>query len=324
MKTEPRKNFISKISQFVCFFGILLFICKSNGDVTITNQSGKVSVFVNGNLFTEYIFTNTPRPFLYPVIGPGGLKLTRDWPIVESSFEEHDHPHHKSLWFAHGDVNGVDFWTDGPNKGKIVHDSFILLQSGSSVGIIHAKNNWISPRGEIILIEDRLMKFHGDNKARFIDFEITLRPAASDVVLGDTKEGTMAIRIAESMRLRTKSGLGKGHIVNSSGVKDDLAWGKRADWCDYYGPVGSNIVGIAIFDHPKNPRHPTWWHVRDYGLFAANPFGMHDFEKAPPNAGNLKIKSGESVTFRYRFYFHNGNTDEAEVAKYYEQYTNEN
>jgi len=47
---------------------------------------------------------------------------------------------------------------------------------------------------------------------------------------------------------------------------------KHADWCDYYGSIGGKTVGIAMFDHPSNPRHPTTWHVRDYGLFAANPF----------------------------------------------------
>ena len=104
-------------------------------------------------------------------------------------------------------------------------------------------------------------------------------------------------------------------------MRDGQTWGKRADWCDYYGPVEGKTVGIAIFDHPQNPRHPTWWHVRDYGLFAANPFGQHDFESLPDKtAGNLDVPAGKSVTFRYRFYLHEGDEQQAKVAERYKEY----
>lgn len=128
----------------------------------------------------------------------------------------------------------------------------------------------------------------------------------------------MAIRLAPTMRL--KGSVGQGHIVNSEGVRDGATWGKRAAWCDYYGPVNGDVVGVAIFDHPGNPRHPTWWHVRDYGLFAANPFGIHDFERKPAGTGNLVVPAGESVTFKWRFYFHKGNEVEGKVAERYQEY----
>ena len=85
--------------------------------------------------------------------------------------------------------------------------------------------------------------------------------------------------------------------------------------------MDDKIVGIAMFDHPQNPRHPTWWHVRDYGLFAANPFGQHDFEPGTEKgAGNLTVPAGKSITFRYRFYLHEGDDQQAKVAERYEQY----
>jgi hypothetical protein len=133
----------------------------------------------------------------------------------------------------------------------------------------------------------------------------------------------MAIRVAESMRLRPNehyAGKPTGHIVNSEGIRDGATWGKRARWVDYHGPVGDRIVGVAIFDHPQNPRHPTWWHVRDYGLFAANPFGIHDFERKPPGTGDMLIPAGQSVTFRYRFYLHPGNEIQGRVAERYQEY----
>ena len=160
----------------------------------------------------------------------------------------------------------------------------------------------------------------GRRNARLFDFEVTIHASAGNVTFNDTKEGTMAMRLAETMRLRPRAKSGKGHIVNSNGVRDGETWGKRADWCDYYGPVNGKIVGVAIFDNPQNPRHPTTWHVRDYGLFAVNPFGLHDFEKKPVGAGDMTIPAGESVTFRYRFYIHEGDEQQAKVAERYHDY----
>jgi hypothetical protein len=115
---------------------------------------------------------------------------------------------------------------------------------------------------------------------------------------------------------------GPGHFINETGLRDTDAWGKRAGWVDYVAPHDGRVYGVAMFDHPRNPRHPTWWHVRDYGLFAANPFGQHDFERLrdQPNAGDFTIPAGERVTFRYRFYFHDGDTESARIAEHYRAY----
>ncbi len=157
---------------------------------------------------------------------------------------------------------------------------------------------------------------------RLFDFEITLHaPSNAPVVFGDDKDGAIALRIADSMRLkRADKTPGDGHIVQSTGARDAETWGKRADWCDYYGPVAGKIVGVAIFDHPSNPRHPTWWHVRDYGLFAANPWGVHHFENKAAGSGDMTLAAGESITFRYRFYLHEGDTAQAKVADLYKEF----
>jgi hypothetical protein len=84
--------------------------------------------------------------------------------------------------------------------------------------------------------------------------------------------------------------------------------------------VNGEVVGVAIFDHPQNPKHPTWWHVRGYGLFAANPFGQHDFEKKEEGVGDITIPAGESLTFKYRFYFHKGDAEQGRVAGHYREY----
>ncbi|HOX58945.1 MAG TPA: PmoA family protein [Candidatus Paceibacterota bacterium] len=293
---------------------------KSTG-VQITQLDDRLRVEINGQLFTEYYFKDVPRPYCYPLIGPGGLAMTRDWPMKSTPGEAQDHPHHRSLWFAHGAVNGHDFWSEQKAFGKTVHEAFLKVKSGNKAGVIRERNRWVAANGDVVCKDERTLRFHAlkSSSERILDFEITLLASNGDLTLGDTKEGTMAVRIAETMRL--KGNLAQGHIVNSAGVRDGDTWGKRADWCDYYGPVQGKTVGIAIFDHPKNPRHPTWWHVRDYGLFAANPFGRHDFEKlSNRTAGDLVVPAGKSVTFRYRFYLHEGDYQQADVAAKYKHY----
>ena len=293
----------------------------SKTGVRISRLDDRLRVEINGQLFTEYVFKDVPRPYCYPLIGPGGLPMTRNWPMKEAPDEDRDHPHHRSLWFAHGAVNGHDFWSEQKAFGKTVHQDFLEIKSGAKLGLIRSRNNWVAADGKLICTDERTLRFYAPATPaeRLLDFDITLHASHGDLTLGDTKEGTMAVRLAETMRLKGK--VGQGHIVNSAGVRDGETWGKRAAWCDYYGPVQGKTVGIAIFDHPKNPRHPTWWHVRDYGLFAANPFGQHDFEKLPdPSAGNLLVPAGKSVTFRYRLYLHEGDDQQAAVAAKYKQY----
>ncbi len=304
-----------------CAATILAATPESPSGVRLTELGDRVRVELNGRLFTEYYFANVPRPFCYPLIGPGGKPMTRNYPMTTAAGEAHDHPHHRSLWFTHGQVNGQDFWSEGKGHGNVVHAGFAEIRSGADAGSLRARNQWIAESGKVICTDDRVLRFYAPGKQdeRMIDWEITVHASHGDLVFGDTKEGSMAVRVAETMRL--KGEVGRGHIVNSEGIRDDKTWGKRARWCDYYGPVEQAILGIAIFDHPTNPRHPTWWHVRDYGLFAANPFGRHDFESLNDKAaGDLKVAAGKSVTFKYRLYLHKGNETEARVESHYREY----
>lgn len=322
-------------------FSTLARSAESEG-VKLTLTNDRVRIEVNGEHLTDYWFRMKQHPaimtdkagntvtnptrhtYFYPLNGPGGVNMTRNWPMKpDAEGEEKDHPHHRSLWFAHGSVNGVDFWAETPKSGKIQHAGFAEITSGKDVGVLRSTNRWVSPEGRVVCTDERVFRVHNrPGNERLFDFEITIQaPADRDVLFGDTKEGTMAVRVNEQMRVtHGKNKPGKGHIVQSTGVLDEKTWGKRAEWCDYYGPVDGKTVGIAIFDHPSNPVHPTYWHVRDYGLFAANPFGIHDFEKKEPGTGNLNIPASKSVTFKYRFYIHEGDEKQAKVAERYKDY----
>lgn len=302
--------------------------------VAVRRLEDRVRVEVGGRTFTEYVFRGVPKPYLYPLVAADGTELTRAFPLrTDVAGEETDHLHQRSLWFAHGKVNGVDFWNEnGANKGKIVCDS-VAQSAAEGTATILARNRWVAPDGAIYLTDDTRIRIQPvPDGGRWLDYEVTLQaPAERPVVLGDTKEGSMAIRLPRWMTLpRTgqKTTGGEGTIVNDRGARDGATWGKRAAWVDYHAPKGGQIYGVALFDHPQNPRHPTWWQVRDYGLFAANPFGHHDFEGTrekplPANLGDLTIPAGGRVTFRWRFYFHLGDEKTANVAEHYRDYAGE-
>src|SRR5215471_6376191 len=77
----------------------------SHQRVQISQLPDRLRIEIDGQLFTEYLFKDVPRPYFYPVFGPGEAAMTRNWPMKTTPNEEHDHPHHRSLWFTHGKVN---------------------------------------------------------------------------------------------------------------------------------------------------------------------------------------------------------------------------
>jgi hypothetical protein len=89
---------------------------------------------------------------------------------------------------------------------------------------------------------------------------------------------------------------------------------------DYSGTVQGQKVGIAIFDHPANPGHPTYWHARGYGLFAANIFGRSAFTNKKEPDGSVTLKPGEKMRFRYRVVIHPGTPADAKLDDLYKAY----
>lgn len=311
---------------------ISCFAANAAGAVTLTKLDDRVRVEIDGQLFTEYVFKGASRPYCYPILATDGTSLVRDFPMKQTAGEDTDHTHHRALWFAHSNANQIDFWSEGTAgpkfpKGNTVHDGFVETKSGS-VGVIRLRNRWVAPEGKLIAADETTMRFRGNADARMLDYEVTIRALPdAPLVMGDNKDGTMAIRIAQWMTMphtmQKKEIPGVGHIVTAKGDRDAAAWGTRADWCDYFAERNGKTYGIAIFDHPRNLRHPTWWMVRDYGLFAANPFGQKDFEinaKHPPGKGDYTIPAGGSLTLRYRFYFHGGDEKAAKIAERYADY----
>ena len=290
-------------------------------EVTAEKADAKVVIKIDGEPFTEYVTNFNGTPILWPIIGPTGKPMTRAYPMAKGSeSEREDHVHHRSVWFTHGDVNGLSFW----HIETIKHREFVKVESGSKAKVVTI-NDWIDGDGKKVCEDLRCLTFGVLGDARFIDYDVTLKATDGPVKLGDTKEGTMAIRVAGTMKVDAKKVNPKwgGKIVNSEGLTDGDAWGKRAAWVDYHGPVDDKVVGVAILNHPSSFRFPSYWHVRTYGLFAANPFGLHNFEGSDKVDGSHTMAKGESIDFRYRFLFHPGDEKEGKVAAAFEAYSKE-
>jgi hypothetical protein len=305
-------------------------------DVKLTPLADRVRVEIGGQHFTDYVFGDgASRPYCYPILAPDGTPLTRDFPMKTGTGDDTDHPWHRSLWFAHSMMNNVDFWNEGTgdagrspkDKGRSEQETIVETMSGAT-GTLRTRDRWIAPDGRLIATDERLLRFHGDNDGRYLDFEITLHALPdTPLLLGDNKDGTMAVRLAQWLtmphKVKGQETGGTGHIVTAKGDRDAAAWGTRANWCDYHAERAGKTYGVAIFDHPQNLRHPTWWMARDYGLFGANPFGWHDYEaefKNEPHKGDYTIPAGGSLTLRYRFYFHLGDETAARLAERYAAY----
>jgi hypothetical protein len=273
------------------------------------------SITIDGKPFTTFNYgIDANKPFLAPIRSASGKVITRRFPMEEVAGESHDHLHHRGLWFSYDDVNGVKFWENDPSYTKPNIGKIVVRDSKWQGSTLSATMDWVAHKGNTLLVESRKMTFSGDAKTRTIDFEITLT-AAEDVTLGDTKEGAFAIRLDD--HFTEKKG---GKMVDADGrVGMVNVWGKRSNWVDYTTDLDGERLGVAIFDHPQNPRHPTYWHARDYGLFALNPFGRNAFDDKAEES-QWKLPKGDKLTFRWRVVVHPGDAASGQVADLYAQY----
>lgn len=301
------------------------------GEVTATRDGERIDVSIAGLPFTSFHFGDeATKPYLHPLRAADGTVVTRAYPMEEVPGEQRDHPHHRGAWFSHGDVNGVDFWANEVSqrsrgkKGVIAFEEVVAIESGESEARIEAGFAWYAPDGSRLLTERRVMRFSRSGNDNIVDFDIALTAEAESVLFGDTKEGTFAVRLAtelEEPHWRAAGIPRTGKIVNAEGAWSEArTWGERSPWVDYSGSLQGKPVGVAILDHPGNPKHPTYWHVRGYGLFAANVFGEHDFHADERRDGSITISKGETLRFRYRIVIHPGRTASAEIGRKFEEW----
>lgn len=296
--------------------------------------SGGAIVSYNGKLVTEYVVDQANKPYLWPLVTPEGVTMTRAYPIKNVVGEKQDHPHHRGINFGHEGINGANTWAermsyeDGEKKkpgsmqariaalGTEKHKGFKTLNATGEKAELVALTDYLDTAGKVSGQDERHMIFHILNGMLTLDFDISFTAGTEPVTFEDKKDAGFSIRVPTSMSVDTKLG---GRIMNSEGHADKDAWGKRAKWCDFNGPVDGKTVGVAMLNHPSSFRFPTPWHARTYGLFTANPFGTKSLDKTAPD-GAFTLKPGEKLTLRHRLIFHNGDEKSAKITEAFAAY----
>jgi hypothetical protein len=314
--------------------------------VTPNEAARRVDITFDGAPFTSYVWpTSLKKPVLYPLIAPGGITVSRGYPLAPRPGERVDHLHHAGMWFNYGNVNGFDFWNnsdaikpeDSPRYGTIEQGRIVSAKSGATTGELVVETLWRTGKGEPLLKESTRFVFTHRANANIVD-RITMLTALDHAVFRDDKEGLLGIRVAHFLESASEKGgifndangnptkvaaadptSATGIYLTSEGKQGEAVWGTRGRWCLLNGTTPQEMpvtphqaVSIAIYDHPANPGAPTYWHARGYGLFAANPLGVSIFD---PHAApfNFTLEKGSSAVFKYRvaFYSHTVTPDEA-------------
>lgn len=306
-------------------------------------ESKKVDVFIDGDVFTSYIYPETlAKPVLFPLRSAEGTNITRGFPLEPRAGERVDHPHQVGAWFNFGDVNGYDFWTNSyatpaekiSKAGRVLHRGVKRAESREALGILEIAADWQVPADEgrwhTILQENTIFEFSGSENTRTIDRITRLTAQEDELVFSDSKEGLFAVRVSRELETPsdeprktidadgnigdTKSSDNEGvngSYLNSEGISGTDVWGKRARWVTLTSSIRDEKLSLTLFDHPGNHGYPSYWHARDYGLLSVNNLGARAFDNNAEPA-RLVLQPGESIVFRHRLHIASGSKPGAE------------
>jgi hypothetical protein len=271
--------------------------------LTAEIQDDGIIVRADGVTFTRYRYGPGQKyPYFYPVNGPlSGLSLT-----TESSLP---YPHHRSLWFGCDRINGGDYWQEGNERGQIVSRGARIVAAGPDEIRLDDGCAWRQPGREAVIQDERTIVITAPSAdLRVIDFEIVLQ-ALADLRIEATNHSLFAARMAPEL-----SPAKGGALTNAEGKSGEKGTaGVASDWMDASGTRFGLAEGLAIFDAPGNPWHPSRWFTRDYGFFS--PTNLNWI-----GGDGFRMRKGETALFRYRVVAHSGNAARAGLAGLYERW----
>jgi methane monooxygenase PmoA-like len=246
-----------------------------------------------------------PRPFFFPFVGPSGATLTR---MGHPGAPDHDH--HRSIWFAHEKVLGINFWGD-QTPARVRQLMWLAYEDDDAECRMAVRLGWFDGHDPRELLEQELVAAvrPGPNDETLLELQSTFRPVAESLELGKTNFGFLAVRVAKSI----SEHFGRGRLTNSEAAAGEPAiFGQPARWMDYSGTVSADKVeGITYFDHPSNPGFPNCWHVRSDGWMGNSPC-----LRAP-----IVIQKSQPLVLRYLLHAHEGEASEDRAKATAEQFT---
>lgn len=267
-------------------------IADETPSIAFQQQPGKLQISIGGKLFATYVYRDEKilRPYFTNVHAPGGIQVTRRHPPRKGK-ESTDHATmHPGIWLAFGDISGADFWR---NRAQVEHVEFIKKpRIENHTGTFEVRNRYLA--GDKLICEERCRHTISVRESGYLlVYDSTFSNQQNAFVFGDQEEMGLGVRVASELRVKG----GNGRILNSDGLKNEQAVrGLQADWCDYSGIIDGQHAGMVLMPDPQNFRR-SWYHARNYGFVAVNPFGRNALTGGPKS--KVVVKPGEK--FRLGF-----------------------
>lgn len=258
-------------------------------------------------------------PYFHPLNTPDGRTLTRDRPP--------DHLWHHGLWFSWKFINTVNYWEIDAKTGRPAgqtswRDVRITTEGDGSarIGIALAYR----PAGQDlpVMTEKRTIEVSAPDAEGVYAIDWTgIFEAVREVVLDRTplrgEPGGQVWGGYAGLSLRLAGNLTERQAMTSDGpvnnFVDDRYRGRHVT-LDYSGFVDGKSEGVAILDHPQNPRAPTPWYV----IRSAE---MSFFTPAILCYERMTLLPGERIILRYRVLVHPGRWDAARLRREYSRFS---
>lgn len=282
--------------------GVSAALADEAAEIDFDKRDDRVVITVGGRPLATYVFADPKisRPYFAHVRVPSGQQVTRNHPPRAGDAQDHA-TFHPGIWMAFGDISQHDYWR---LKAKVTHGEFVELpRSDSGGGSFAVRNRYQSTDGSKVVCEE-ICRYH-----------ILVRPHGYLLVwdstfssedgfyFGDQEEMGLGVRVATPLAV-----VNGGRIVDSEGrVNGKEVWGKQAKWCDYSGEIDGTHLGMTLMPHPGNFRQ-SWFHARDYGFVAANPFGVNAFTRG--DKSKIVVNPGARLRLRFGVLLHGGPKDE--------------
>lgn len=261
------------------------------------------TVSAGARVILRYRYEHDPRPFLEALYTPKGVPLLLEAPT--------EHAHHRSLMYA-ATVNGVNFWGDAAQVGKIVHQTIHAGNPRMNAGFMQDLE-WRSPEGKSLLAEHRTVWVWGtqpvvDAGAVLFDWRMVLEPApgAADVELTDDRDAGLGLRFVTAAEQDVQFIAAQ----TPTSAESQSATVYAGHWCAYTANTGGKPVTVALFDHPGNPRPATWLAATTPYQRLAATLALHEHP--------TKLKAGESLRLVYGVAAWDGRIEPARIEQLYQ------
>ena len=244
------------------------------------------------------------KPYFHPLGTLDGTVLT--------DLRPKDHPWHRAVWFSWKHINGLNYWEEnrrtGLSQGRTEITAVKVTPNDDYSAKIELALAHHPPDKPVVLAEKRLISVAAPDKTgRYhVDWRSTFTAGEKDVLLDRTpipgQKGGRGYGGYAGLSLRMAPATRKWQYIDSEGRKGSRQiHGKNARWVDFSGPVADGkAAGVAVLDHPGNPRHPSPWYVNQ---------GMPYFSPALLFNESRTLEAGKSLALRYRIIVHPGRGD---------------